>query len=91
VALEVGHPESIRRRCGEVALDEIGGPVLAKVGMRRHFVAPSSANAAKSHLAHQPLDRATSDAKALPVELGPDFVGAIDVEVLAMDTSDLAL
>ena len=56
--------------------------MLALVGVRRHLVGPSPADAGEPQLSHQALDGAAGDADALPVELGPDLVGAVDVEVL---------
>ena len=65
--------------------------MLALIGVRRHLVGPAPAHAGEPHLSHQALDRAAGDADALPVELGPDLVGAIDVEVLGVHAGDLAL
>jgi hypothetical protein len=45
----------------------------------------------ESQVAHQPLDRAAGDPGAFPVELDPDLVGSVDVEVVAVDPGDLDL
>ena len=87
---EVRHPEPVRRWRPELPLHEVTRPALTLVGMRRHLVGPTPAHAGEAELPHQALDRAAGDTGALPVELGPDFVGPVDVEVLGMDAGDLA-
>ena len=82
---EVGHPEPIGRRCAELAIDEVGRPVLALVGAGGDLVGLASSGTGKPQVTHEALDRAAGDADALPVELGPDLVGSIDLEVLARD------
>jgi hypothetical protein len=44
----------------------------------------------EAELPHQALDCAEGDTDALPVELGPDLVAAVEVEVLPVNPSDLA-
>ena len=67
------------------------GPVLALVGAGGDLVGPAPAHPGEPQLAHQALDGAAGHPDALPVELGPDLVGAIDVEVLGVDPGDLDL
>jgi hypothetical protein len=55
--------------------------VLALIGVRRHLVGAAPAHAGEAEVSHQALDGAAGDADALPVQLGPDLVGSIDVEV----------
>ena len=88
---EVGHPQPVRRRRREVALDQVARSVLALVGARGDLVGRAPPGTRKAQLTHEALDRAAGDPDALPVELGPDLVGPIDVEVLGVDPGDLGL
>jgi hypothetical protein len=65
--------------------------VLTLVRPGGDLVGPAPADTRESQVAHQPLDRATGDPGAFPVELGPDLVGAVDVEVVAVNPEDLDL
>jgi hypothetical protein len=39
----------------------------------------------EAEIAHETLDRAAGDSDSFPVELGPDLVGPIDLEVLPVE------
>ena len=88
---QVGHPEPVGLVRAEAALDEVGRAVLALVEAGGDLVGPAPAGPRKPQLTHQALDGAAGHADALPVELGPDLVGPIDLEVVAPDPEDLAL
>jgi hypothetical protein len=45
----------------------------------------------QSHLAHQPLHRATGGRNLLVPELAPDLAGAVDLEVLGENPGDFGL
>ena len=76
VALEVGHPETVRRGRGEVAIDEIDRPLGTVVGDRR-AASFASDDALQAVPAQQPLDRAAGRRDALPTQLPAHFPGAI--------------
>ena len=65
--------------------------MLALVEAGGDLVGPAPAGPRKPQVTHQALDGAARHADALPVELGPDLVGPIDLEVVAPDPEDLAL
>jgi hypothetical protein len=87
---EVGHPEPVGRRRAEVPIDEVSGSRQQLVGDGR-LPAPAPANPGKARGRHEPLDRAAGHAHFLPVELGPDLVGAVDAVVGLVDPGDLDL
>jgi hypothetical protein len=87
---EVGHPEPVGRRRAEVPIDEVSGSRQQLVGDGR-LPAPATANPSEARGRHEPLDRAAGHAHFLPVELGPDLVGAVDAAVGLVDPGDLDL
>ena len=87
---EVGHPEAVGFVGMELAIDQVGRTVLALVGAGGDLVGPAPAGPGKAQLSHQSLDGAAGHPDALSVELGPDLVGSIDLEVVAPDAKDLA-
>ncbi len=86
---QVGHPETVGLVGAELAVDQVGRPVLAFVEASGHLVGPAPAGPRKAQVTHQALDGAAGDANALSVELGPDLVGPIDLEVRTPDAQDL--
>ena len=88
---QVGHPEPVGLVGSELALDEVSRTVLALVEAGRHLVGPATAGPRKAQFTHETLDGAAGHADALPVELGPDLVGPIDLEVRTPDPGDLLL
>ena len=86
---QVRHPEPVGLVGAELALDEVGRTVLALVEAGGDLVGPAPAGPRKPQFTHQTLDGAARHADALSVELGPDLVGPIDLEVVAPDPEDL--
>jgi len=85
---DVCQPETVRRRCLELALDEVGRLGPGVVGDRRPLeLAP--AHTTKPEGGHEPGDPVTADVDALPLQLGPDLVDAVNVVVLAVHPGDL--
>jgi len=73
----------------EIAVYEVRRPGYGAVGDRRDLVATASFGAPKPQLAHQTLDGAASDPMTFTVQLPPDLVGTVDLEVLVPDALDL--
>ena len=88
---EVRHPEPVGLVRPEAALNEVGRTVLALVEAGGDLVGPSPTCSRKPQFTHQALDGAARHADPLSVELGPDLVGPIDLEIVAPDAQDLAL
>ena len=87
---QVCHPQLVWSLRGEVALDQVGGPVREPTrgrGVRR--LAPGGA--ADPQLAHQAGNGAASYLDAFAVQLAPELAGSVDVKVRAEHTSDLDL
>jgi hypothetical protein len=88
MALEVGHPQPIRRRCPELAGDQIGRPGARLVTDRGPDTGLAPDHTSEAELAHQPLDGTPGDRDALTFQLGPDLVGPVDLAVLVPDPPD---
>ena len=67
------------------------GRCRAIVGVGGDHELPASAGAGQAQLAHEALHGAAAHPDVLPVELGPDLVGAIDTTVLGEDPHDVDL
>src|SRR5664280_651162 len=88
---EVGHPEPVGGDSREVPVHEVIRSVLTVVGVGGDLMGLAPAHTGESQVAHQALDRAAGDPGALPVELAPDLVGPVDVEVLPVYPENLDL
>jgi len=85
---EVRHPEHVRGRRPELAVDVVERARRRLVAHRGpHRLAADDAS--KPHVAHQPGHRAASNLKALPPQLVPHLAHAIDAEVLVEHALDL--
>ena len=62
---EVGDPEPVGFRRGEVAIDQVIGTVLAGIGLGRHLEGLAPSGSSEPKVPHQSLDGAASDADAL--------------------------
>jgi hypothetical protein len=87
---QVGHPETVGFVCSELAFDEVGRTVLSFVEAGGDLVGPAPTGPREAQVTHQALYGAARHADALSVELGPDLVGPIDLEVRTPDPGDLA-
>src|SRR5712692_3570529 len=87
---QVGNPEPVRRGSHETALDQVLRP-LGDLAWQRGPLHRASSDTDQLELAHQPPHPVTADLEALPVELAPDLVGAVDAVVVLVDPSDLRL
>ena len=87
---EIGHPQDVRRRRLELAVDAIqrarNGLVLKG---RADRLAPN--DALQSHGFHQAGDGAARHILALPLQLPPDLARPVDMEVLLEHPAHLAL
>ena len=88
---QVGHPQPVRRRRGEVAAptrsagrSAAGSAIVVRLTLPR--TAPRRPNAP-----HQPLHRAAGHRDAFPVQLQPHLPGPVDAEVRRVDPVDLDL
>ena len=88
---EVRHPEPVGSVGHELAIDQVGRPVEGVVTDGGPLPLPPSACSLESQVTHEALDGAAGHPMALPVQLGPDLVGSVDVEVLRPDPLDLDL
>jgi hypothetical protein len=82
---EVGHPQPIRGGSPELPSDQVAWPVARLIADRCPDARLASHHATEAKLPHEPLDRAAGDRRALPVELRPDFVGAVHLPMLVPD------
>ena len=82
---EIGHPEPVGLVGTELSLDDVGRAVLTLVEAGGHLVGPAPSCSREAQLTHQALHGAAGHADPLSVELGPDLVGPIDLEVVAPD------
>jgi hypothetical protein len=87
---EVGDPQAVGRRRGELAVDEVGG---ALVGLGGDGGPPRLAahDPADAELAHEPRHPVAAHGDALPGQLPPDLLSAVHLEVLRVDPLDLDL
>ena len=76
----VGYPAAVRRRCSEVAFQQVRWPLLASraghSGPRPLLPGPQ---ALQAHLAHQPLDRAPRDLDPVTIQLTPHLLGTVKI------------
>src|SRR5262252_617317 len=87
---QVSHPEPVGSRRRELAVDQIGRPLGQLVGDRGPLrLAPD--HAFQAHLAHQARHPFPTDRDVLPVQLPPDLLDPVDLEVLLAHTLDLDL
>ena len=87
---KIGQPQTVRRGSVELpvhAIQRTGGRLVADRCPQR--LAPDGSP--KTHVPHQPGDRASSSAEAFPPQLTPDLAHAIDAEVLLEHAPDLDL
>jgi hypothetical protein len=94
--LDVGNvsdPPPVRRRRGEVPLQQVRRPLVPRPGRdRRPRPLPPGRHARNSHLAHQALDRAARHLNSLPAQLAPDFPRTVNTaSFLFPDAHDLLL
>lgn len=71
---QVGHPEPVRRRRLEPAVDEVVRSVQAVVGAGGDLEGPAPTGAGQAQVPHQPLDGAARHPDTFTVELGPHLV-----------------
>ena len=90
VAHQVRHPKPIGTLRLELSTHEVGGARCSLVWHRRTHLLPS-AHTAKAEIAHEARDRASSDARALAVELAPDLVHPVYAVVVLVHALDLGL
>jgi len=88
---EVGHPQPIGGGRCEVPVHQVVRAVLALVRPGGDLVGLAPAYTGEPQVTHKSFDCAAGDPGAFPVELGPDLVGSVDVEVLAVNPEDLGL
>jgi hypothetical protein len=86
---QIRHPQLVGTRCGEVTVHQVQGALDAVGRMRRHLEAPPSHRASEAQIGHQASHGAARDLDALPVELRPDLLHPVDLEVLVPHPSDL--
>jgi hypothetical protein len=87
---EVGDPQAVGRRRGEVPLDQVGGALLGRVGDGGppRLAAHDPADAKR---AHEPRHPVAAHLDALPAKLPPALLSAVHLEVLLVDPADLDL
>jgi hypothetical protein len=66
----------------KLTLDQIRRSCGAFVGYRPDLEGAASNNAAQPQLPHQPLDGAARDGDLFPMQLTPNFLGAVDAKIL---------
>jgi len=87
---QVGHPEPVGSRRRELAVDQIGWPLGQLAGDRGPLrLAPD--HAFQAHLTHQACHPFATDRDILPVQLAPDLLDPVDLEVLLAHALDLDL
>ena len=89
-ALQVGDPQPIRCRRGELALDKIGRTRCGRIG-NRGASGLASGGAGQPQFGHQPLHGAAGHRGALAVERQPHFAGSVHPVVCGVDPRDLRL
>ena len=85
---QIRDPQLIRTSRTEVAIDPIGRPQSRFIRYRRLELSTPN-DSLNSHSPHQSRHRATGHADPFPVQLLPDFTGAVDLPILTPDTVDL--
>jgi hypothetical protein len=89
VALDVGHPEPIRRWWGEVALDQVRGWDSGRVAAGQ-ATAPTAVDTYQAMLAHQPGDPFASNPDIQSqAQLGVHARGAVGPTAAGMNVTDL--
>ena len=87
---KIRHPQCIRPPGRELPVHEILRTLGRRIADgRTHRLAPH--HASQAHQLHESLDRAARDGHVLAVQLFPDLAGAVDGEVVVVDTGDLGL
>ena len=87
---EIGHPQHIRARRLELAVDVIERTGRRAVAYRgAHGSAPD--RPLQAHLLHQPRHRAASDVMTLAPQLAPHLAHAVNREILLEHAADLDL
>ena len=87
---KIGQPQTVRRGSMELPVHVIQRTESRLVADRcPQGLAPHGSP--KTHVPHQPCDRASSSAEAFPPQLTPDLAHAIDAEVLLEYAPDLDL
>jgi hypothetical protein len=87
---EVGDPPLVRTGCGEVASEQVRGPLMAVVADSGADLLPASGTL-RTEVTHQRGDRAADHGDVLAVQLPPDLPHSVDIEVVGMGTADLRL
>ena len=88
---QIRDPQPVRGWCFELAFNKIRWPLETIIGDGGDLERFAPTSPGEAHVTHQPLDGAAGNPNVLPVELGPDLVGAIHEEVLVEHPLDLDL
>ena len=78
-----------RVRCAAVSIEQVGGGLPSVGCVRRDLEALAPGHAAEPEVAQQAGHRAACDPGSFPVQLGPDLLHAVDLNVLVPDAADL--
>src|SRR3954451_20672266 len=87
---EVRDPQLIRRRRGEVAVDQVGPPARREVRARGLPALAAPLGAADPMAAHQALDAATADVLTRQPQYFPHSSGSVGEVVLGVQRADPA-
>src|SRR5215204_283717 len=88
---QIGDPQAIGRGGPELAGHEVQRPVARVAAHRRPHTRLAPDDAPQPQLAHESLDGAAGNGNPFPVELRPDFVGAVHLSVLVPHAPNLTL
>ena len=81
---QVRHPETVRRDCHELAINEIARSVLVLVADGRQLELATAPSSAEPLVFHQAPHRAVRDSDVLAIELLPDLLGAVDAVAVGL-------
>src|SRR5919198_139645 len=82
---QVGNPQPVRRRCPELAGDQVRGPAPGFLTESGPDVGLAADHAPNPRATHEPFDRAPGNRGAFPPELGPHFVSPVHTAMLLPD------
>src|SRR5512132_36718 len=85
---EIAHPELVRPRRGELAVDQVRRPGRGRIG-DGGAAGPAADRAGDAKGAHQPGDPVPADQLALAAQLAPELAGAVDLVVVVEHPEDL--
>jgi len=85
---EIRHPELIRARRGEVAIDQVARLFGSRPRLRRRGPCAAADRAGEAHFPHQTANTTAGDAEVLVSHLPPDLARPVHLEMLGPDSAN---